>query len=143
MPIFAKSSIIDTWLGSKYASDDTERAFPVKQKPFSVPAKKTQHLFLTMQYLQKENEKKLYWCLKNQTEETGTNTPLYFSTFQFSSVISKQVFCSHIHWCIQNPVKHLKWGLSKNSSEKKLFLVNDFRGWGRAEVMNSLKITSH
>ena len=110
LPIFAKSSIIDAWLGSKYASDDTERAFPIKQKPFSVPAKKTQDLFLTMQYLQKENEKKLNWCLKNQTEETGTNTPLYFSIFQFSSV-SKQVFCNHIHWCIQNPAKHLKWGL--------------------------------
>ena len=38
-----------------------------------------------------------------------TNTPLCFDAFQCSESNIQKVFCSSIHWRIQNPAKHLTW----------------------------------
>ena len=145
---------------------DTEREFPIKQKPFSVLSKKT-NLFLTMAVpiewmirCNEENEKNYLGAWKIKQKKLNAMrawkcrqgktllVPIHpcFYAFQFSSVLSEQVFCSRIHWCIQNPAKHLKWSLLREYLWEKTFcwkpiIFDDFRRRGSAKVMNSLKIT--
>ena len=98
----------------------TERALPIKQRLFSVLAKKTQHLFLTMAVPIKcmikrnvENEKSCLcaWKIKQRKpNETKTwicrqGIILFVPMHPF---VPKQVFCCPIHCRSQNPDKSLK-----------------------------------
>ena len=126
----------------------TEIAFPIKQRLFSVLAKKTQHLFLTMAVPIKcmikcnvENEKSCLraWKIKQRKlNEMKTwicrqgiilFVPMHPLCQCFPVIFSNHLasICRLIHCCIQNPDRSLKWSLFREKLwEKTLFPLKTY-----------------
>ena len=148
---------------------DTERAFPIKQKPFSALSKKTQHLFLTMavpiEWMTKCNEgnEKNYlgtWKIK-QMKLNAMKTwicrkgitllvPIYPLFLCFSVLISNLLasILQPYSLVYSEPCQTSKMELFARIVMRKNFLLKShnflwFRRPESAKVMNSLKITSY
>ena len=149
---------------------DTERAFPIKQKPFSALSKKTQHLFLTMavpiEWMIKHNEEneknylgawkikqrklnamKAWICRQGITRLVPEYTPLFLC---FPVLISNLLasILQPYSLVYSEPCQTSKMELFARIVMRKNFLLKShnflwFRRPESAKVMNSLKITSY